>query len=137
MAFDDRYLFVCMGNVDRSVAGESIFRELFGARGFDVGKLNERKGHDFYVGSAGLIVSNANVMNGSVQLTNEMARKVGTVFSIDALVTKGLVKSYNVPGRKIVQLDIEDGRSLLIEEEAQSLYGEFRRKLTDYLSGKV
>ncbi|MEI7718701.1 MAG: hypothetical protein WCI72_02445 [archaeon] len=135
MAFDDRYLFVCVGNVDRSVAGEIILRELLEKDGFDVGKLNERRGHDFYVGSAGIEVSEANKPQ-SIQLTKEMTRRVGRIFSVEDFVTNGLINNYSVPTRKIFQLNIEDGRSLLIEEEAQSLYDEFRRKLADYLSRK-
>lgn len=136
MKFEDRYLFVCMGNVDCSKAGESIFKAILEERGFLVGRLNEKKGFDFYVGSAGIEVSESHKPQ-SVQLTREMTRWVGRIFSVDDFVTKGLINNYGVPIRKIFQLDIEDGRSLLIEEEAQSLYVEFRRKLTDYLSRKV
>jgi len=128
----DRYLFVCMGNIDRSVAGEAIFRELLENKGFNVGKLNEKRGHDFYVGSAGVCVSNSNAVNGSIQLTNDMVRKVGNIFSVDFAVTKCLTENFRVPERKIIQLDIEDGRSLIVPEQANELYTEFRMKLGKY-----
>jgi hypothetical protein len=134
---ENRYLFVCMGNVDRSVAGETVFKELLEREGFNVGKLNEKKICDFYIGSAGLFVSASNLVNGSVQLTKVMARRVGNIFSSDSHVTRGLVTNYNVPIKKIIQLDVEDGRSLIVPEQANELYEEFRRKLGGYLSERI
>jgi protein-tyrosine-phosphatase len=133
---NNKYLFVCVGNVDRSKAGEDIFKVMLRERGFSVGEFFENDGFDFYVGSAGIEVSQAHKPQ-SVQLTRVMTRRAGRIFSVEDFVTKSLVEDYNVSARKIIQLDIEDGRSLIIEEEAQSLYSEFRRKLRDYLPRKV
>ncbi len=129
----NRNLFVCSGNVDRSVAGEIIFREGLEKKGFSVGKFSDLDGFDFYVGSAGIDVAEKDKMNGSMQLTEDMARRANRIFSIDEMITTELMSKYGVRKSKIVQLDIFEGRSLMVYEEAISLYGEFRRKLEKYL----
>lgn len=131
-----RFLFVCAGNVDRSRTGEITFKRELESLGFKVGKFDESRGFDFYVGSAGLSVAEKDIFNGSTQLTSNMVRRANRIFSIDSAITEGLRRDYNVSLKRIVQLDIQDFRNLIVEEEANSLYDEFKRKLEAYLPRK-
>ena len=132
MVFPKRNLFVCIGNVDRSKAGELVYSQLLREGGFSVGPFESRGVFDFYVGSAGILVSAQNEFNGSVQLTVEMARRADRIFSVEDLVTRRLIESFGAKLGQIVQLDIEDGRSLIVPEQASDLFMEYVQKLEKY-----
>lgn len=133
MNYPKRNLFVCLGNVDRSPAGEGVYFEMLRERGFKVGPFTSMDVFDIYVGSAGIEVSAQNAFNGSVQLTSELACLADRIFSVDDAVTLRLRNQFGVRRDQIVQLDIEDGRSLLVPDQARSLFEEYRRKLADYV----
>jgi len=128
-----RNLFVCQGNVDRSPAGEGVYFEMLRERGFNVGPFTSMDVFDFYVGSAGIEVSAQNAFNGSVQLTLGLVALADRIFSADYLVTRGLVEKFGAYSKEIIQLNVEDGRSLLVPDQARSLFEEYRRKLRDYV----
>lgn len=128
-----RNLFVCQGNVDRSVAAADMFGVMLRGRGFRVGKLEDVDGFDYYIGSAGLCVSAQNAFNGSVQLTTDMIGRAERIFVADGRILHDLLKEYKIAGKMFVQLNIEDGRSLIVPEQAEDLYAEVRRKLRAYM----
>ena len=133
MGYPKRNLFVCVGNVDRSKSGEEVYRQMLQERGFIVEPFASIADVDFYVGSAGIEVSAPNAFNGSVQLTSGLVALANRIFSVGELVTQRLVVDFGAHPREIIQLDIEDGRSLLVPDQARSLYGEFFLKLMPYV----
>ncbi len=132
-----RNLFVCQGNIDRSKAGELIYSQMLKEAGFKVEDFFSIRDADFYVGSAGIQVSAEAEFNGSVQLDWRMIEAADRVFSIDESITLVLVKDFSARRERTVQLDIPDGRSLLIPEQAESLFREFREKLRGYVPHRL
>ena len=131
-----RNLFVCQGNVDRSRAGEGVYFEMLREMGFRVGPFTSLEIFDFYIGSAGVEVSAPNAFNGSIQLTSGLVELADRIFSADDLITLRLVKDFAVRREQIVQLNVEDGRSLIVPDQAESLFREYRQKLKDYLPAR-
>jgi predicted protein tyrosine phosphatase len=133
MIFLKRNLFVCVGNVDRSKAGEMIYSQMLREQGFLVDNFFSIRDADFYVGSAGIQVSAEAEFNGSIQLDWRMVEAANRIFSIDEFITQALVRDFSAKRERIVQLDIQDGRSLIVSEQAKSLFEEFREKLRGYV----
>ena len=101
-----RYLFVCMGNVNRSIIGAEVFREFLSERKFKVGSLEDKTGSDFYVGSAGVMVEDWE--SGGVQYTDELGDSVDRIFAADWQVAKILASDYDTVFSKIFDLRVGD-----------------------------
>jgi protein-tyrosine-phosphatase len=101
-----RYLFVCMGNINRSIVGAEVFRELLSERKFKVGSLEEKTGSDFYVGSAGVMVDDWE--SDGRQYTDELGDSVDKIFAADWQVARILASDYDTVFSKIVDLGIGD-----------------------------
>ena len=133
MIFPKRNLFVCVGNIDRSKAGELVYIDLLKQNGFQVGHFWSMDVFDFYVGSAGIEVSAQARFNGSTQVNSPMVSLADRIFSVEDNVTQRLVNYFGAGLDKIIHLNIEDGRSLIVPEQAKSLFEEYRFKLKQYV----
>ncbi len=101
-----RYLFVCMANINRSVTGEKVFKEILEERNFKVGSLEEKTGSDFYVGSAGVKVDDLE-LDGR-QYEDELGDSVDQIFAADWHVSLILSADYTTKMSKITDLKIGD-----------------------------
>lgn len=126
---ENKYLFVCYANKNRSVVGERVFREMLLERGFRVGGFQDSGEFDFYVGSAGI---NAEEESRCFRL--EMVEGVKTVFVADERIQRMLKHDYQYDDEsRIVNLDVPDRYDVSIEKEKRALEGVMARKLVFYL----
>ena len=126
---ENKYLFVCYANINRSIVGERIFKEMLTKRGFRVGGFQDSGEFDFYVGSAGI-----NPEDKSREFSISMVEGVRNVF-VAHEITRRLLKSdfqYEDDSR-IVNLHIKDDYDIDIPREKTILENILRRRLAPYL----
>ncbi len=126
---ENKYLFVCYANINRSIVGERICKEMLIRRGFRVGGFQDSGEFDFYVGSAGI-----NPEDKSREFSISMTEGVRNIFIAHEL-TRRLLKSdfqYEDDSR-IVNLHIKDSYDISVPEEKRVLENILRRRLAPYL----
>jgi len=126
---ENKYLFVCYANKNRSITGERVFREMLKERGFRVGGFNDSGDFDFYVGSTGI-----NPEDQSRCFRLEMVEGVRTVFVADERIQRFLKRDYQYDDEsKIVDLDIQDDYDIREERHKKALERIMAAKLVFYL----
>jgi protein-tyrosine-phosphatase len=126
---ENKYLFVCYANINRSIVGERICKDMLIRRGFRVGGFQDSGEFDFYVGSAGI-----NPEDKSREFSISMTEGVRNIFIAHEL-TRRLLKSdfqYEDDSR-IVNLHIKDSYDISVPEEKRVLENILRRRLAPYL----
>lgn len=98
---ENKYLFVCYANINRSIVGERIFKKMLLERGFRVGGFQDSGEFDFYVGSAGI-----NPEDKSKEFSLSMVEGVRNVFVADEHIRRLLKSDYKYEDEsRLVNLD--------------------------------
>jgi len=101
---ENKYLFVCYANKNRSIIGEQVFRGMLIERGFRVGSFQDFGEFDFYVGSAGI-----NPEDKSKEFSVSMVEGVRNVFVADERIKRLLRSDFQYEDdSRIINLDIPD-----------------------------
>jgi protein-tyrosine-phosphatase len=133
-----RALFVCVANIHRSKTGETVWGDMLKRRGYTVGKLEEKAGKDFYVGSAGTFAwynGKPDLGNqDSVQYTPELGALVDGIFVAEHdRIVDPMLEIDPACGEKIINLDIQDVYDTNKEEDYRNLVEVLKVALRDYM----
>lgn len=125
----NKYLFVCYANKNRSIVGESVFREMLLGRGFRVGNFKESGEFDFYVDFAGI-----NPEDESRRFDNVMNEGVRTIFVADERIRRLLKSDFNFDDEpRTVNLEIPDIYDIANERKKRVLEEYMWLRLVYYL----
>jgi len=129
----NKYLFICLANIRRSITGERVFRQMLEKEGYKVGSLEDeaKEGFDFIVDSAGILYK-----HGKRTFEKQMAEGARYIFAADHVVSWQLISSegYNLQDSvKIVNLQIEDRYDPDIDWQRKELERIFMEKLVQYI----
>jgi len=128
----NKYLFVCYANQNRSIVGESVFRDLLTGRGFSVGGFKELGEFDFYVDSAGI-----NPKDESRRFDNVIVAGVRNVFVADERIRRLLRSDFNFDDEpRTVNLEIPDIYDITNDRKRKVLEEYMRLRLVYYLPRK-
>jgi predicted protein tyrosine phosphatase len=98
------YLFVCLANRNRSPTGQDVFQDMLVERGYKVWQVNSSDmTADFEVISAGTYADEK-----GLEMTEDLGERMDVIFAMSNSILEDLVKSFNVPRDKIINLDIPD-----------------------------
>jgi predicted protein tyrosine phosphatase len=126
---ENKYLFVCYANKNRSIIGERVFKEMLSGRGFRVGGFYDSGDFDFYVGSAGI-----NPEEETKCFSLAMVEGIGTVFVADERIQRFLKRDYNFEDEsRTVNLNIPDVYDITIDKQRRVLEEYMRLRLVHYL----
>jgi protein-tyrosine-phosphatase len=134
----NKYLFVCMGNVDRSITGERVFKQMLEKQGYKVGSLEDEAANsedfDFIVDSAGIAPK-----HGKRTFERSMAEGARCIFAADHVVAWYLIctDGYNLQDSvKIKNLQIQDQYDVSIDWERKQLENMMKWMLSGYVPRK-
>jgi predicted protein tyrosine phosphatase len=97
------YLFACLANRQRSPTAQRVFQEMLIESGYKVWNVNAMKDADFEVCSAGTYADeDANDM------TSDLGERMDVIFAMSESILEDLVRNFEVPRKKIINLDIPD-----------------------------
>ena len=126
---ENKYLFVCYANKNRSVVGEQIFRSMLLERGFSVGSFQDSGEFDFYVCSAGI-----NPEKESQRFSVSMVEGVRNIFVADERIKRLLRSDFKFEDDlRIVNLDIPDIYDISNDRKRRILEDYMRIRLAYYL----
>lgn len=118
------FLFLCLANRNRSIAGEEVFNQMLRERGFSV---YPNSNCDFRVGSAGVFETAVN------RFSENMLDGTRNVFFADKFVWWEFMEVYRVPWNdRFVELEIPDRYDINSEWQRKELDVILRSKLKGY-----
>ena len=120
------YLFVCRANWQRSPTAERVFQEMLVEAGYKVWGVNSFIDSDYEVCSTGI---NSSDNDSSAEMSSELGERMNVIFTMEEQILEELVRSYNVPREKMVNLDIPDN----YERNESALVNILRDKLRPYV----
>jgi len=119
-------LFVCASNLNRSHRAAEVFGELAKKAGYKV--TVESAGIKAFPNMEPSYLLGAYGVSQSTQITREMASKTDKLIVLDQLVEANLIKLFEVPREKIINLEIPDIYSKLADNLTE-LYDPLEEKL--------
>ncbi len=126
---ENKYLFVCYANKNRSIVGERIFKEMLSERGFRVFGPENPLDWDYSVSSAGI-----NPEDKSKEFSVSMVEGVRHLFVADEHIRRLLKSDFNFEDEsRMVNLDIPDLYDITVDKKRKVLETIMRCRLFPYL----
>jgi len=126
---ENKYLFVCYANKNRSIVGEQVFKEMLTERGFRVSGPENLLEWDYSVSSAGIKPEDK-----SKEFSVSMAEGVINIFVADEYIKRLLKSEFNFEDDlRMVNLGIPDLYDITIDGKRRVLEEYMRVKLFPHL----